>query len=114
MKKENKKKEKPKTAAKKTKKETKEAKAGKAKKEIEAKEPQKPVAKKPKDKAVEKLKEIALDAARRAKETKQDVVLGNLTSWQRRVIHMALDEDKDVETQSQGEEPDRQLVIKPR
>lgn len=66
------------------------------------------------EKREEKLKEMALDAARRAKETKQDVVLGNLTSWQRRVIHMALAEDKDVETESQGEEPDRQLVIKPK
>ena len=66
------------------------------------------------EKREEKLKEMALDAARRAKETKQEVVLGNLTPWQRRIIHVALAEDADVETQSQGEEPERQLVIKPK
>lgn len=66
------------------------------------------------EKREEKLREMAVDAARRAKETKQEVVLGNLASWQRRVIHMALSDDKDVVTESQGEEPDRQLVIKPK
>lgn len=66
------------------------------------------------EKREEKLREMAVDAARRAKETKQEVVLGNLASWQRRIVHMTLSEDKDVVTESQGEEPDRQLVIKPR
>lgn len=66
------------------------------------------------EKQEERFKEMAYDAAKRAKETEQEVVLGGLLSWQRRIVHMALGEDKDVVTQSQGEEPDRQLVIKPR
>ena len=56
---------------------------------------------------------MAEDAAKRAKETKQEVILGNLTSWQRRIIHMTLAEDSEVTTESRGEEPERQLVIKP-
>lgn len=66
------------------------------------------------EKREEKLRELAFDAARRAKETRQDVVLENLSSWQRRVVHIALAEDEEVQTESQGEEPDRQLVIKPK
>lgn len=66
------------------------------------------------EKREEKLKEMALDAARRAKETKQEVILGNLSPWQRRIIHITLADDSDIQTESQGEEPDRQLVIKPR
>lgn len=64
------------------------------------------------EKREEKLREIAFDAAKRAKETKQEVILGNFTAWQRRIIHMALAEDAEVTTESQGEEPDRELVIK--
>ncbi|MBI2036027.1 KH domain-containing protein [Candidatus Microgenomates bacterium] len=66
------------------------------------------------EKREEKLKEMALEAARRAKETKQEVILGNLSPWQRRIIHIALADDSDIQTESQGEEPDRQLIIKPR
>ena len=66
------------------------------------------------EKREEKLREMALDAAKRAKETKQEVMLGNLAPWQRRIVHMALAEDADVQTESQGEDPERQLIIKPR
>lgn len=61
----------------------------------------------------EKLKEMALDAATRAKETQQEVMLTNLTPWQRRIIHMTLAEDAEIVTESQGEDPERYLVIKP-
>ena len=66
------------------------------------------------EKREEKLKEMALDAARRAKETKQEIILGNLAPWQRRIVHVTLAEDSEVSTESQGEDPDRQLVIKPK
>ena len=62
----------------------------------------------------EKLREMALEAARRVKETSQEVILGNLTPWQRRIVHMTLAQESDIETESRGEEPDRELVIKPR
>lgn len=58
------------------------------------------------------LRNLALSAASRAKETGEPQSLYNLKPWQRRVIHMALTEDKEVETESQGEGEERYLVVK--
>lgn len=66
------------------------------------------------EKREEKLRQIALDAAKRARETGKSVTLPNLLPWQRRVVHMTLQENPDVVTESEGEEPNRQLVIKTR
>lgn len=60
------------------------------------------------------LKDLAATTAVRAKETGQPQNLYNLKSWQRRVIHMVLAEDKEVITESEGEGEDRFLVIKPK
>jgi spoIIIJ-associated protein len=48
------------------------------------------------------------------KETGQEAVLDALHSYERRIIHMALVDDPDVHTYSEGEEPDRRVVISPR
>jgi spoIIIJ-associated protein len=58
------------------------------------------------------LKSLATTTASRAKETGQPQSLYNLKAWQRRVVHLALSEDKDIVTESQGEGEDRYLVIK--
>lgn len=58
------------------------------------------------------LKNLALAAANRARETGEPQNLYNLKPWQRRVIHLALSEDKEVETESQGEGEERFLVVK--
>ncbi len=58
------------------------------------------------------LKDLAATTAQRAKETGDAQNLYNLKSWQRRVIHLALSEDKDIVTESEGEGEDRYLVIK--
>jgi len=60
------------------------------------------------------LKDLAATTSARAKETGQPQNLYNLKSWQRRVIHMVLSEDKEVITESEGEGEDRFLVIKPK
>lgn len=57
------------------------------------------------------LRNLAASTASRAKETGQPQNLYNLKPWQRRVIHMALSEDKAIETESQGEGDERYLVI---
>ncbi|MFV1917087.1 MAG: protein jag [Patescibacteria group bacterium] len=62
----------------------------------------------------ERLQELADQAAERAKETGLPQSLYNLTPAQRRVVHLALSEDKDIETESQGEGRDRYLIIHPR
>lgn len=58
------------------------------------------------------LKNLALSAANRARETGEPQNLYNLKAWQRRVIHLALSEDKEIETESQGEGEERYLVVK--
>lgn len=64
------------------------------------------------EKQTEKLTELALSAAARAKETGEDQPLYNLTPAERRTVHMVLVSDKEVETESFGEDEDRYLIIK--
>jgi len=58
------------------------------------------------------LKGLATTTAQRAKETKEPQSLYNLTPGQRRVVHMTLSEDEDIETESVGEGNERYLVVK--
>lgn len=60
------------------------------------------------------LKNLAHQAASRAKETGEEVPLYNLTASQRRVIHLALSEDSEIETESVGEDEERYLIVKPK
>ena len=60
------------------------------------------------------LKNLAVSAAGRAKETGEPQSLYNLKAWQRRVIHMFLSDDPGIMTESVGEGEERYLVIKPR
>jgi spoIIIJ-associated protein len=60
------------------------------------------------------LNDLAATTAQRAKETGEPQNLYNLKPWQRRVIHLALSEDKDIMTESEGEGEDRFLIIKPK
>jgi spoIIIJ-associated protein len=64
------------------------------------------------EKQEEYLKNLAKTAAERAISTNEPQFLYNLSAQERRVIHMELAEDKEVVTESTGEEPERCLVIK--
>ena len=59
------------------------------------------------------LSSLAKAAAERARETGEVQQLYNLTPAQRRVVHMALAEEKGVVTESEGEGAARYLVVKP-
>jgi len=61
----------------------------------------------------QKLFVLADQSADRAIETKEPQPIYNLTAGQRRIIHMYLSKRADVLTESQGEEPERFLVVKP-
>ncbi|MCE5203961.1 MAG: KH domain-containing protein [Actinomycetia bacterium] len=61
-----------------------------------------------------KLEEIAKRAADRAARQRQPVPLRPMTSFERKVVHMALRNDGRVTTASEGEEPFRQVVVHPR
>jgi predicted RNA-binding protein Jag len=60
------------------------------------------------------LRDMALAYAQRVKETGQEAVLDALQSYERRIVHNSLSDDPDVFTYSEGEEPDRRVVISPR
>jgi spoIIIJ-associated protein len=60
------------------------------------------------------LRDMARAYAQRVKETGQEAVLDALQAYERRIIHNSLSDDPDVFTYSEGEEPDRRVVISPR
>jgi spoIIIJ-associated protein len=62
----------------------------------------------------DRLIEIAHQAAKRAVESGQTQNLYNLTPSQRRIIHLALSNDKQVSTESVGEGVERHLTITPK
>ncbi|MEJ2441339.1 MAG: KH domain-containing protein [Patescibacteria group bacterium] len=64
------------------------------------------------EKQEEHLKDLAFQAADRARETGEPQNLFNLSSSQRRIIHLALGSEKDIETESAGEGKERYLIVK--
>lgn len=62
----------------------------------------------------EMLRKMALQQAEKAKESQQEVVIPDLKAFERRIIHLALKDDPEVETYSEGEGEDRCIVISPR
>ena len=60
------------------------------------------------------LERLALDAKERALTEGKEVYLSELKAWERRVVHLLLQDDKEVVSESSGEGKDRVLVIKPR
>lgn len=60
------------------------------------------------------LKHLAETAVEKAVALHQEVVLGNLSSYERRIVHLHLENHPDVTTESRGEEPLRQLMIIPK
>lgn len=63
------------------------------------------------DKEKERLQNLAELTAQRAKETGDSQYLYNLTSSQRRIIHMFLAKEKGIKTESEGEGKERYLVV---
>jgi len=60
------------------------------------------------------VREIAYRAARQVKVTGDPITLDAMQAFERRAIHLALEDDPDVTTNSVGEEPDRRVVVIPR
>jgi spoIIIJ-associated protein len=59
------------------------------------------------------LRSAALDAAEEALRTGRAVELEPMPASERRIVHEYLRERGDVETHSEGEEPERYLVVEP-
>ena len=62
----------------------------------------------------EALRELARDLANQVRETGEEAVLEPLNPLERRIVHTELVDDADVETYSEGDEPNRHIVITPR
>lgn len=62
----------------------------------------------------QKIEEIAKRAADRAARQHIPVRLRPMTAYERRVVHVALRNDRRVQTASEGADPYRQVVIKPK
>lgn len=59
-----------------------------------------------------KLERLAKRIAREVIQSKMDVKLDNMNSYERRIIHNTLSNNKKVTTISEGEEPNRHVVVK--
>lgn len=53
------------------------------------------------------------NAASKALELNQEIIIPNLSSYERRIIHLRLEKNPNVLSQSRGEGPNRQLFILP-
>jgi spoIIIJ-associated protein len=62
---------------------------------------------------IETLKSLAERLAQKAIRTKKEVVLEPMPSYERKIIHTALQNNQDVSTHSDGVDPNRKVVIKP-
>lgn len=63
---------------------------------------------------MERLRQMAEEAKEKALSSGGEVSLPMLKPWERRVIHLLLQEDGSVFSESIGEDRDRVLVIKPK
>lgn len=66
-----------------------------------------------KSKKEKNLERMAKNFAREVSKTKMPIKLDNMSSYERRIIHNALTGFNGIKTESEGEEPNRHVVIKP-
>ena len=60
------------------------------------------------------LKSLAEETKDRVLSEGKEIIIPELKSWERRVVHLLLENDKEVMSESQGEGRDRVLVVKPK
>ena len=65
-----------------------------------------------KEKQERNIERLAKNLAREVRKTKVDVKMDSMNSYERRLVHNALTNFKGVTTKSEGEEPNRYVVIK--
>jgi spoIIIJ-associated protein len=65
-----------------------------------------------KEKQEKRIERLAKDTAREVLRTKVEARLENMNSYERRIVHNILTDFKGIYTTSEGEEPNRYVVIK--
>ncbi len=66
-----------------------------------------------KEKKIKNIEYLAKKTAREVRNTKVEATLENMNSFERRIVHNVLTDFKGVTTVSEGEEPNRHVIIKP-
>ena len=67
-----------------------------------------------KEKHERQIERLAKNVAREVAKTKIEAKLDSMNSYERRLVHNVLTNNKRVYTESEGEEPNRYVVIKPK
>ncbi len=62
----------------------------------------------------ENLEKLAMRLAEKSKRISKPISLGQMNAYDRRIVHIALEDNPDVQTRSRGEGPLRKLVIFPK
>src|SRR5437588_4491628 len=61
----------------------------------------------------ETVKEMALRLAERVRRTGERVMMDPMQSYERRIVHITLEKEPGIRTESQGEQPNRRVAILP-
>lgn len=65
-----------------------------------------------KEKQEKRLERLAKNIAREVRTTGVEVAMDNMNSYERRIVHNVLSKYEDLSTNSEGEEPNRHIVVK--
>ena len=65
-----------------------------------------------KEKQIKRLESLAKSIAREVRNTGVEVAMDNMNSYERRIVHNVLSKYDDISTNSEGEEPNRHIVVK--
>ena len=63
-------------------------------------------------KKIDNLKNMAHMMSERAKYFKSNIEIDPMPAFERRIIHMFLENEKDIKTESEGEGSNRRVVVK--
>ena len=66
-----------------------------------------------KEKQQRNIERLAIKLAKEVRKTKEPITMDSMNSYERRLVHAALSNFKGITTESEGEEPNRKVVIKP-
>ena len=59
------------------------------------------------------IEKLAIKLAKEVRKTKEPITMDSMNSYERRLVHSVLSDFKGIKTESEGEEPNRKVVIKP-
>ena len=65
-----------------------------------------------KEKQLKNLEYLAKKLAKEVIQTRQTITMEDMNSYERRIVHNVLTTFKEISTNSEGEEPNRHIVIK--